>query len=435
MGASFQSYCVRTGDPREVRGLLVQWLEMKGFDQLAEEPLLFGDAIREVVLFWSERWTVVLYSRYEELERLEFEFSKVAEPLLKVWVYDSDIWGYELSQKRELLAAFHSNPSYFGPREELPLPQNGDPELLCRVCDLPGLEARIRDLQRSKRLFAEDVAQRFCAAIGALPAVLQQDVIAELNPPSETAVAGGFRMERLFFRESHGDWKPAQLDLQALEVEQAEASEPAALPPEMAAQIRRWQLFGKVVGLLLRPVILVLGLLFRASFAWSQSQRSRPGPSRSRGSELQQLLDSLTGQPEPETGRSASTLTNRRFGARIELPAGVEGEAGSGQFVFRFTVNGATGWCTASGPEMLRALLRVPPDGALRRDEKLHIGGLPARVLEVERDTPHARLLTLTTIIQAEDAVFSFQLSTQSPAPPGLHQRFDELTQSFERLG
>lgn len=432
MGASFQNYCLRSASPDEVRGLVVQWLEMKGFEAVPEPPLFDGDDVRSLVLFWNERWTTVLYSRFEELERLEFELSKLPHPLLKVWVYDSDLWGYELSREREVLAAFHSNPKYFGGREELPLPQNGNPEVLCQVCDLPGLERKIADLQRARRIFSEELAVRFCTLIGATPAALPGDEITAQDLPPGVLEVGGFRMERLFFRETRGDWKTVVPDLHTLEVEQIETPGAAELPPGMAEQVRRWQFFARVISLVLKPLILVMSLVFRAWFALNRPDR-RSGSARA--TDLQSLLHDLGGRAPAETGRAGSNLTNTRFHCQVTLPDGVEGETGDSQFVFRFKIQGQQCWCTAVRPDLIRSLVRIAPASTLQRDEKFAVAGLQARTLETEHDSPQGRALVLTTLVQAEDAVFSFHLTTRSPAAPDLRQRFHELVQSFERIG
>jgi lysophospholipase L1-like esterase len=57
------------------------------------------------------------------VDRLVFELNKLRKPLLELWVYDSDIWGYRLRNAGRLVASFNTNPTYFGrpPEPDLPI--------------------------------------------------------------------------------------------------------------------------------------------------------------------------------------------------------------------------------------------------------------------------------------------------------------------------
>src|SRR5205809_4093922 len=173
MGAFFQSVAIPTDSPGDVRTLVTTWLAAKGFEPRPEPPLFECDAETErgLCLFASDRWVVLLYSHMDtEGPRLLHELGKLNRPLLRVWVHDSDLWGYDLHQDEELVASFNSHPHYFGYAEELPLPANGDPALLCELCPVEAGAEAIARIQRGRALFKEVICRRFCQAIGAAPA-------------------------------------------------------------------------------------------------------------------------------------------------------------------------------------------------------------------------------------------------------------------------
>ena len=97
MGATVRTFAVRRAASSDVRQSLVSWLRAKGF-VLAEGPFLFpldAETERRVLLSENQDWTIVAYSHeLEEGDRLVFELKKLRKPLLELWVYDSDIWGY-----------------------------------------------------------------------------------------------------------------------------------------------------------------------------------------------------------------------------------------------------------------------------------------------------------------------------------------------------
>jgi len=97
MGARFQSTAVRGASAAEVRGVVESWLERRGF-RLVEVPLVpcHDEVDRGVYLFSREGWTVVVYSHFEEEKRLVRELMTLERPLLHVWLFASDVWGYVL---------------------------------------------------------------------------------------------------------------------------------------------------------------------------------------------------------------------------------------------------------------------------------------------------------------------------------------------------
>ncbi|MEE8524938.1 MAG: hypothetical protein V3T72_13470, partial [Thermoanaerobaculia bacterium] len=68
MSVFYNSFCL-TGDRREeVRSSLRRWLHGRGFE-LSDQPMLFdldGEAERCAFVLWNERWTILVFSKYEE---------------------------------------------------------------------------------------------------------------------------------------------------------------------------------------------------------------------------------------------------------------------------------------------------------------------------------------------------------------------------------
>ena len=99
MGADYWSQSVPADVHERVDVVVRSWLEAKGFEEIGDEPLfdLDKEIERGFFLFWNDRWTVVVYSDLEEVERLTFELAgKLELPVLQLWAHDSDLWGYEL---------------------------------------------------------------------------------------------------------------------------------------------------------------------------------------------------------------------------------------------------------------------------------------------------------------------------------------------------
>src|SRR5688500_5118395 len=105
MGRSFESFALHRSDLDPVRTALEEWLTERGLVPRRDhviDTLLSDDACR-VVLFHNAEWTVVLYSHpFQQTDSIEAALSNVQAPLLKTWVYDSDLWGYELRVQGQL---------------------------------------------------------------------------------------------------------------------------------------------------------------------------------------------------------------------------------------------------------------------------------------------------------------------------------------------
>ena len=220
MGADLRTFSVRRASGQEVRDLVVSWLGAKGF-QPCDETSLFPfdpEAERGVVLAETPDWTTIVFSHeFEEGDRLVFELNKLGKPVLDVWVHDSDIWGYRLHDDSKLIASFNSNPRYFGEPTELELPRNGDPELLCEICDLSIASGDIASIQRKWAVFKENLVERFCTKIGVEAGVFDYHDFEEYLPrPGRLVTESGIKIERILFTRHAGSHRSSARSLQSL---------------------------------------------------------------------------------------------------------------------------------------------------------------------------------------------------------------------------
>ncbi|NLY00163.1 MAG: hypothetical protein GXY83_29035 [Rhodopirellula sp.] len=409
MGANLRTFAARHASRDEVRLAVVSWLAAKGFDPCVEDPLFPFDPETErgVVLSETSGWIIVAFSHaYEEGDRLVFKLNKLHKPLLEVWVYDSDIWGYRLHDSSELVASFNSKPRYFGGPADLELARNGDPERLCEICQL-GIEARqIAKLQRKWAVFAENVAERFCIEIGADTAAYDYQDFEELRlAPGQYITAGGIKIDRMFFvRRTSSDRQPAlrlhEILLRAPPSRQIDP-EIAAWQAEVQRQmlpltvaLRAFMWGARVVGWLFGP-------LFFLWWRWKGWQQMRSGRL------LQELLD-LGGRPEVE--RQGTRLVNRRHGCSIELPQSAEVPPDIGlPHVFQLRIGTSHIMCDALRPSRLREQLRIWPGTEVLEDEIHFIGSFPARTVRLRFASTEHRRHIVWHLVETSLAVYRFQ--------------------------
>ena len=179
MGAFYNSISIPGCPPEQVRQSLDRWLGMRGY-QLSDEPALFdldGDNERSVFVVYNPKWTVLFFSHYDEERRLIRELQTLERPLLYVWVYDSDVWGYDVFNAEGFAGSFSSNPreqiSFSDDAQDRP---EADPTKICRLLGLPeDLSDKIRAVQQRKAAYKEDICRQFCRLIGAEAAVASYD--------------------------------------------------------------------------------------------------------------------------------------------------------------------------------------------------------------------------------------------------------------------
>jgi hypothetical protein len=439
MGAFIDSLSVRTNDSAAVRTAIVRWLGAKGFELRAEAPLfqinswedLHDDSDeRGVLLFSNAAWTVVLYSHMtREGDRLLFELGQRDAPVLKTWVHDGDVWGYELHRRGDLLASFSSNLHYFGVDESMPLPRNGDPALLCEVCGLAGMEAQLEAAQRARRQwFSEHLSERFCGVIGATPAKFDyRDLAGGTMVEPGLHTLGDFAVEHLYFVR-RGAERAESPDLHALPLRlppAAETSPPGEIPP-LPLELRALGYFFRGFWFVMRPVIYVLAFILRAWLKW-RHWRHKGEPQVPSDPFHQALLAAH----KPSYRVDGRQLINDRHGCRITLPEQcAPGEHAIPYLVFHFTVQGQPVYCEAVRPSAIEARLQPWAGAVVLEDEKFFVGELRARCI-VRQTVGHAATHTIHLfVVQGPRAFYAFTFPMPQPTAE-IVARLRQVVESF----
>jgi hypothetical protein len=440
MGAFLDSLSVCTGDAASVRAQVAGWLSAKGFELRDEAPLfpvseaqalIGGDGgdDRALFLIWNAQWTVVLFSHvHTEGPRLLWEFGRRPAPVVQTWVHDSDLWGYKLHKDGELLAAFNSNPRYFGVEEELATGQNGDPTLLCATCGLGDLAVEMAEVQSGRAVFMEGVCQRFCTLLGAAPACHGYGDLADLGldvPGLQTV--GGYQVEHLYFlRRDRYDEPPPDLHrLQLRPPLGAEEQPHVELSGDQWFQLRAVQFLLWLLFVLLRPVIWVFVLLIR----WRNRGMLRGVEA---GMTVDPFTQALTSAMRPPVRRDGRQLINERHHYRLVLPNGVELGAVIGSLhVFHLTILGQTAAVEVVRPGQLEQRLRLYVGMTVTEHESFSIGMLPARRLVRRHEMGALTRTEHVIVVQAAPAFHLFWLAATEEMPPEAPSLLRELVNTF----
>ncbi|HEV7281675.1 MAG TPA: hypothetical protein VGN57_15845 [Pirellulaceae bacterium] len=174
MGANLRTHWLPNARIEQVQPALDAWLSAKGFEPLEGPSPVWVERLggRGLVLAENEAGVAICYSEvWSEGDRLIFELARLGPVLLETWLHDSDVWGYRLFRHGETIAAFCSNPRYFGSEEHdedaIRLGRNGDARLLTETLGIPEKEQALRDLQVRRRVFAESLTDEFAELVGA----------------------------------------------------------------------------------------------------------------------------------------------------------------------------------------------------------------------------------------------------------------------------
>jgi len=412
-------------------------LYAKGF-VLREPPILFdldGENERSCFVVSNDRWTILFYSHHEEERRLIRELQLPCAPLIYVWVYDSDVWGYDLFDQQSLAASFNSDP-----RTHQSFPEEAigsatrpwaEPETVCRLLELPLEPAELRRIERRKSAFKEEICRKFCRRIGIEAAVSSYDDLESgaLEHPEP------WQSEQLLFRRDF-ETMSGQIDLRghSLMVRQTQVGlvpyRPIEFSPELLAEMKRMRRQVQLTYRLLRPVSWIARTWRRIYEASSRfGSRELAGAAR------------RTAEPPaaPANFRIAGrSLINDRHRCRISLVEGARPLSVSSKpaSVFGFRIGETQVTCTARRLSKIDEVLRAPSHSRVLRDEKYPLAGLSARHLLFElppgfvagaRDPSFLGLY----IIQTEKALYVFLYRSRSQLAPAAEQAIRNTVDSF----
>jgi len=436
MGAFYNSICIPGKHPREVRESLSRWLHARGFE-LSAQPMLFdldGEAERSAFVLWNDRWTVVVFSKYEEERRLIRELQSWAAPILYVWVQDSDVWGYDVFDRDGYAGSFNSDPrSYVSFGDDpggVERPEVAAEEL-CELIDRGEEAAELRRIHRQRAVFKEDVCLEFCRWLGAEGAFLGYDELER----GTFELADGWRCEQLLFFH-RGALAPPRVgtglhDIQLSELESGVALRPRRvdMSPELLAEVEQMRRRARLRLLLLTPVSWLA-----TGWQWLRERLAGPRP------EHKPAAPPVVEEPAGEAPAAAGgrRLRNERHGCRITLAEGAVAEPVSGKpaSVFAFRVGRTEVTCTSRRLWKIADVLRPPSSSRIVRDEKLEIGGLEARHLLFELPplfmarSPGPSFLGLH-VIRTFQALYVFLYRFPEKVDPEVEAKIRETVSSF----
>lgn len=421
MGAFYNSICLPGDQHGRVSESIERWLVLRGFEKL-DEAMLFdldGETERCAFVLWNDRWTVVVFSKYEEERRLLREFQTWSSELLYVWVQDSEVWGYDLLDRGGFVGSFSSDADYYqsfsdegmGPSER----PEADASEVCRRLQKPDLEAALRRLHRRSARFEEEICADFCRLIGADAAMVSYDDLER----GTVRDLDGWQCRSLFFRQHQGDPSP-QVLLHQLSLDGSTSGatwvgrqSPSALMPKLHEEMEEVRRRTRARWTILRP-------LARLARWWRRWQGS--GPS---------MYGAVPLAREGQEGSGTSVfgdrrVVNERHGCRMTLALGVHAEPVSGKpsAVFNFRVEETPVSCTSRSLDKLADVLRRPSRAEVMRDEKYSASGLEARYVLFKLPPLYLAGLSEPSylglhVVQAPLALYVFLFrSLNEPSPP-----------------
>lgn len=435
MGAFYNSICVPGGRLETVRQILVRWLAAKGYEP-REGPMLFdldGEQERSVYLVSNDLWTVLFYSHYEEERRLIHELQGELAPILYVWVYDGDVWGYDLFDERGFAGSFNSDPHAHESFSEdaAEARPRGAAESLCRLLRVPAEPAEIHRIERLRSPLKEEICRELCRALGVEVAASSYDDLESGALQS----SGDWRVEQMLFarRNLRTGSQEIDLHLHGLQRLRGEAgyafTETVSLPPEIVEELRQMRRRVRWKFRLLRPV----------SWLARTSRRLRKAALAGGGS-------GSVPAPRPVAPASpfrveSAVLLNERHRCRLTLAEGVRPTVVSKKpsAVFAFELAGVTVTCTARRLSKINEVLRKPSRAKVLQDENYLVGGCPARHLVFELPPSFVAggeqpsFLTLN-VVRTTKALYVFLYRSPRPLAEAVERAIRTTVDSFRLL-
>jgi hypothetical protein len=435
VGRSFESYALRKSALEPVRSAVEGWLTERGLvpGRSHVSDALHSDDYSRVVIFHNDEWTIILHNQpFQPVDSVESVLTDLDAPLLKTWVYDSDLWGYELRVDGQLRASYNSNPKYFGVATDQPLPKNGDPDELAAALGMPELAKKIAEAQGGKSVFAEFRAEKFASALGALPLIFETELVPPYLRTDPKLTAGGYQVVVLDYAKPRTQMRLVDLHLDYTGAGgRFTAADIPTLDPDTMRQIEQTQRFFRAVGFVFKPVFWVAGLVIRPLVkAAAMGAMSDIGRGKT-GEEFTRLLKELRALAVPGMRQEGPWVVNPHYGYRVRgrmVPGAEELPAPGSVFCLQLlegTVN-----CTIMPPEQVRMLLShaVARSG---EDVKHFVGDYQARTMWNTMPPP-MKLTTVQTLLRLDDALLMFGGSFKDIDPAVLRRAWEEMINSFE---
>ncbi len=442
MGAFYNSICLPGGEPAEIRHALERWLLGRGYRR-SQEAVLFdldGDSERSVFLVWNDRWTIVYFSHWDEERRLIRELQTEQFPLTYVWVYDSDVWGFDLFDAHGFVGSFSSDPKdhqsfadEMVPGEQRP---PVDPAAMIELLNLdPQLASKITATMKKVSPFQEEICRELCALLEIEPAAASYD---DLESGKLERVLEGWNKDQWVYFHYHRAVETIEgdLDLHGVEIDGApppgweeQATQQVRLSPELQAEMEQMRRRARFMFFVVRPISW-LARAWRRLYELSFLRLApKPAPEPERRSPV---------SIERTATATRHEVRNFRHGVRILLPAGVEPLEVSGKpaTVFSFRCGDTAVMCTARRLRHLWEVLRPPALSKVLRHEKYKVGPLLARHVLFELPPsrfapgPDQRYLALH-VVQTYRALYVFLYRFKGKIQPEVEELIRTAVSSF----
>lgn len=437
MGAFYNSICLPGAKVTEAWESLRRWLALRGFERVPESTLfdLDGELERSAWLIANDRWTVVVFSKYEEERRLIRELQTWSETVVYVWVQDSDVWGYDLFDSRGFAGSFASDPRAYHSFRDEPFPSEQRPtakaEEICRRLDLAGREKALRELERRSARFEEDVCLDFCRLLGAEAAMVSYDDLER----GLTVGLEGWVVEHFLFRHRDADGGGDRLALHQFSFSDSEGGatgiglrSAAELIPSLPQEMAQVRERSRTRHGLLRPMVWL-------ARGWRRLMGERASPLA-----LPPGGEGIRGGEGGTLGEDRR-LVSRRHGLAIELPEGAEPIPVSGKpaSVFTFRLGDTVVTCTSRRLEKVAEVLQRPNRSEVLEDERYHVGPFAARHVLFQlpplylADRPEPSYLGLH-VVETPRALYVFLYRSAAPPPIELQQGIRRVVDSFRGI-
>ena len=442
MGAFYNSICLPGGRPAQVRRALERWLLGRGFRR-SQEAVLFdldGDSERSVFLVWNDRWTIVYFSHWDEERRLIRELQTQQAPLAYLWVYDSDVWGFDLFDAHDFVGSFSSDPRDHQSFDDEVVPGEQrpavDPESMVELLGLsPDLAPRIAATMKKVSPFQEEICQELCTLLDIKPAAASYD---DLETGKLEGTLEGWNWEQWVYFDYHRALETIEgdLDLHGVEIDGApppgweeQATKQVRLSPELQTEMEQMRRRARFMFFVVRPASWLAQAwrrLYELSF-FRLAPKKAPEPTRRSPVSVERTATATRHE-----------VRNHRHGVRMLLPAGVEPLEVSGKpaTVFAFRCGETAVVCTARRLRHLWEVLKPPALSKVLRQEKFKIGPLLARHVLFELPPsrfspgPDHRYLALH-VVQTYRALYVYLYRFTGSIEPSVEKLIRTAVESF----